>query len=142
MYLTEDGIYCELNLDDCVTYALPIDSTVDTLGPLKHSLDKVKSRLMLQKLNGETSNYSDYNDSINDTSNDTSSNTTTTNNIIIKNTATTITTNNNSDNNNQPLLLGYIMSERANGLDCLQPRLVLLEDTVDTISAETVSRSV
>ena len=36
--LTDDGIYCELNLKDCITYALPPGTTNKTLLPLKNSL--------------------------------------------------------------------------------------------------------
>lgn len=42
MYLSktsiEDGIYCELNLEECITYAIPPGSSESDLNPLTESL--------------------------------------------------------------------------------------------------------
>lgn len=41
----EDGIYCELNQRDCISYNIPLFSTTETLAPLRDSLVRQLRRL-------------------------------------------------------------------------------------------------
>lgn len=63
----DDGIYCELNLEECITYAIPPGSTSDDLEPLAQSLlDQVKDKS--HDVDIENSfNYSDLQDDKNST---------------------------------------------------------------------------
>lgn len=40
LHLTDDGIYCELNLSNCITYAIPPGSNSQTILPLRSSILK------------------------------------------------------------------------------------------------------
>jgi arginine/lysine/ornithine decarboxylase len=51
-----DGVYCELNLRDCVTYALPIGSTMDSLEPLRESLLNHSERLYRRAMREQSDN--------------------------------------------------------------------------------------
>jgi len=112
----EDGIYCELNLEECITYAIPPGSTGVDLEPLALSLLRQAHRWQLTATDTDTDTESA---------------------VLVESEALSGVVWSIGDETDSALVL----PDSVTGLDLLTPVSLPLRDCVGSIAAESVSKT-